>query len=84
LRQIKAYSQKGNGLFCFSPLTTHALRLTVSEMAQNRLEECLQGLAGGEEVGNTKRVRVISEFHKTCVFVSLRWKIGCIPVSSPH
>ena len=67
--------------FCFSPLTTHALRLTVSEMAQNRLEECLQAMAGGEELGTSKRVRVISEFHRTCAFVSLRWEMGCVPVS---
>jgi hypothetical protein len=29
--------------FCFSPLTAHALRLTVSEMAQDRLEDMVTG-----------------------------------------
>ncbi len=33
--------------FCFLPLATHALRLTVSEVAQDRLEECLQVVVAG-------------------------------------
>ena len=38
--------------FCFSP---YALRLTVSEMAQNRLEECLQIVVTGTHPRTIKR-----------------------------
>jgi len=58
--QHRAYSQK-EWAFVFRPLRftclpqAGALRLTVSEMAQDRLEECMQAVVTGTHPRTVKR-----------------------------
>ena len=83
LEDLIAAQKEGLSIYAMSYLSSKA-ETTATEDALCSMRYLVGALAGGEELGTTKRVRVISEFHRTCAFVSLRWEMGCVSVSPSH